>query len=350
MKVGHFVSLGIGGADRAAYNLALGLKSLGTPPVILYSKNSIPSRTADQDPNLPLLDILSLYESDFETHQIEEVGDLNTFGLDILHTHRSGEDVWLLPGLDKLDRKFKIVETNFHGKLKTPADFRIFPSTALMKWNRIKPSMKNAVIPNAILPPLSSTSFRSQLDIGDGTVVLGRLARADDSVFSPSLLKTYRALKRNLDVALVWVGASERSKSAAAKLGLEDVFWVDPMKDPAKVSTWMNTFDIFCHFNKLGETFGNTVAEAMFHGLPVVSLRGSVFYPQAQIELLQDRQQYVNTKTAAINRLRKLVTDSNFRLELGSMNSAKAISDYLPKSAAVAVAKIYRQLLSTRII
>jgi glycosyltransferase involved in cell wall biosynthesis len=350
MKVGHFVSLGIGGADRAAYNLAMGLKSLGTPPLIFYSSNSLPSRTPDQDPNLPLLDILSFYKKDFETHLIGEVGDLNAFGLDILHTHRSGEDEWLLPGLEGLERTFKIVETNFHGKLKTPADFRIYPSKALMRWNRIKASNNNAVIPNAILPPLSTSSFRSQLNIEEGTVILGRLARADDSVFSPSLLKAYKALKRNLDVALVWVGASEQAKGAATKIGLEDIFWVDPVKDPMEVSTWMNTFDVFCHFNKLGETFGNTVAEAMFHSLPVVSLRGSLFYPQAQRELLRDGQQYLHTRAAATNRLRNLVTNANFRLEVGSMNRTKAFRDFLPKSVAVDIANIYSGLMTTRLI
>ena len=350
MKVGHFVSLGIGGADRAAYNLAMGLKSLGAPPVIFYSKNSLPSRTADQDPNLPLLDILSLYEQDFETHIIEEVEELNNFSLDILHTHRSGEDQWLLPGLERLERTFKIVETNFHGKLKTPADFRIYPSMALMEWNRIKASNKNAVIPNAILPPLSTSSFRSQLNFEEGTVILGRLARADDSVFTPSLLEAYKALKRNLDVALIWVGASALAKSAATKLGLEDVVWVDPVKDPKEVSSWMSTFDIFCHFNKLGETFGNTVAEAMFHSLPVVSLRGSLFYPQAQRELLENGHQYQRTKSAAIYSLRNLVTNSSLRLELGSMNRAKAIHCYLPSSVALDIVKIYRGLMAAALV
>jgi glycosyltransferase involved in cell wall biosynthesis len=346
MKVGHFVSLGIGGADRAAYNLAIGLKSLGIPPIIIYSKNSFPSRTADQDPNLPLLDILSLYEKDFETIEIASVEDLNSLGLDILHTHRSGEDEWLLPGLALIKRSFRIVETNFHGKLHTPADFRIFPSKALMRWNRIKSSKSNAVIPNAILPPLTSATNRSQLGIGKSTVILGRLARADDSVFSPSLLKAYKDLKKDLDVALVWVGASEQSKAAAAKLGLEDVHWVDPVRDPVEVSTWMNTFDIFCHFNKLGETFGNTVAEAMMHGLPVVSLRGSIFYPQAQFEVLRDTRQCSTFHWLAMKNLRSLTRNRYLRDEVGESNRSSALKRFSPKQVAEKVLQIYETIVS----
>ena len=48
----------------------------------------------------------------------------------------------------------------------------------------------------------------------------------------------------------------------------------------------MNTFDIFGHFNKIGETFADTVAEAMMHRLQVVSLVGTVSYPQTQYTVL----------------------------------------------------------------
>lgn len=344
MKVGHFVSLGIGGADRAAYNLSMGLKQIGTAPVIFYSKNSIPSRTPDQDPKQPLLNILSLYEKDFEVHQIEGVEDLNKFGLDILHTHRSGEDHWLLPGLEKLNRKFKIVETNFHGKLETPADFRIFPSLALMKWKRIRKTESNTVIPNAILPPLSTESFRSELGIDPKSVVLGRLARADNSVFSPSLLKAYRALRKTLPVTLIWVGASEQAKQSADKLGLHDVHWVDPVKNPELVSKWMNTFDIFCHFNKLGETFGNTVAEAMMHQLPVVSLAGSPLYPQAQVEILRPEARVHKTLSSAKRELLRLVESANSREAVGNKNFSRARDTYCPEVVSSAIKRTYELL------
>jgi glycosyltransferase involved in cell wall biosynthesis len=343
MKVGHFVSLGIGGADRAAYNLAVGLKSIGSPPVIFYSKNSIPSRTPDQDPKQPLLNILSLYEKDFEVHKIDDVADLNAFGLDILHTHRSGEDHWLLPDLGKLNRKFKIVETNFHGKLETPADFRIFPSLALMKWKRIRKTESNAVIPNAILPPLSTDSFREELGIDPKTVVLGRLARADNSVFSPSLLKAYKQLRKEHPVNLIWVGASEQAKQWALKLGLHDVHWVDPVKDPELVSKCMNTFDVFCHFNKLGETFGNTVAEAMMHGLPVVSLAGSPMYPQAQREVIGDKHQFYRLRCMAAKQLVQFVQDRAVRATAGLSNFQRATTFFSIDRVASEVSSVYKK-------
>jgi glycosyltransferase involved in cell wall biosynthesis len=343
MKVGHFVSLGIGGADRATYNLAMGLKALGTPPVILFSKNSFPSRTADQDPHLPLLDILSLYESEFETHRIEDVEDLSAFNLDILHTHQSGNAHWLLPGLGALNRKFRIVETNFHGFQETPADFRIFPSQALMEWRRIPLGDDNAVIPNAILSPSSSASFRYELGLPTGAVILGRVARADNNVFSASLLKVYRNLKKSRQVALVWVGASEQARESAEILGLRDVIWIDPVQSPEVVSKWMNTFDVFCHFNKLGETFGNTVAEAMMHGLPVVSLAGSIGYPQAQKEVLGTSSRIYRSRGQAKRELMRLIDQPSIRRGVGQENQIRARNKFSLEVVAAEVAAVYRR-------
>lgn len=346
VKVGHFVSLGIGGADRAAYNLAVGLKSIGSPPVIFYSKSSIPSRTPDQDPELPILNILALYQGEFETHRIEGVEDLNKFELDILHTHQSGDAHWLLPGLENLDRGFRIVETNFHGFQQTPADFRIFPTKALMSWRRIRPSKDNQVIPNAILRPLSSDSYREDLGISPDTIVLGRLARADDSVFSANLLKTYRSIKRLRKVALVWVGASNQSRSMSNHLGVKDVFWVDPVKEPESVSKWMNTFDIFCHFNKLGETFGNSVAEAMMHELPVVSLAGTILYPQAQGEVMGPNSKIFYSRWAATRALTKLIDQPLPRRKVGEENRSRAVQLFSPEAVARQVATVYESLLA----
>jgi glycosyltransferase involved in cell wall biosynthesis len=346
MKVGHFVSMGIGGADRAAYNLAIGLKSIGSAPVIFYSKNSIPSRTPDQDAELPLLNILSLYQGGFDVHQIEGVGDFNKFGLDILHTHQSGDAHWLLPGLENLERDFKIVETNFHGFQQTPADFRIFPTKSLMKWRGIRPSEHNQVVPNAILRPLSNDSHRANLGISPDTLVLGRLARADDSVFSSSLLKTYRSIRELRNVALVWVGASRQSRSVSHQLGIKDVFWVDPVMEPESVSKWMNTFDIFCHFNKLGETFGNSVAEAMMHGLPVVSLAGTILYPQAQREVLGQNSRVFYSRLSANQALTRLIDQPLSRQRLGHANRARAIQFFSPEAVAHQVTAVYEQLLS----
>jgi glycosyltransferase involved in cell wall biosynthesis len=50
---------------------------------------------------------------------------------------------------------------------------------------------------------------------------------------------------------------------------------------------------LYCHGNSLGETFGNTIAEAMIHGKPVVSHLGAKMWPQAQCEVIGNDNYFV---------------------------------------------------------
>ena len=56
---------------------------------------------------------------------------------------------------------------------------------------------------------------------------------------------------------------------------------VEAIVDPACTDTLPSNviastgFDLLCHANKIGETFGNTIAEAMIHEKPVISIEGT---------------------------------------------------------------------------
>jgi glycosyltransferase involved in cell wall biosynthesis len=132
----------------------------------------------------------------------------------------------------------------------------------------------------------------------------------------------------------------------ADALGIKDVLWVNPVKDPESVSKWMNTFDIFCHFNKLGETFGNSVAEAMMHGLPVVSLAGTVLYPQAQQEVLGVDSKIYYSKSGATRALNRLIDEPLTRKRLGEANEYRAKNLFAPEEVARQVVSVYRRLFA----
>jgi glycosyltransferase involved in cell wall biosynthesis len=108
----------------------------------------------------------------------------------------------------------------------------------------------------------------------------------------------------------------------------------------------MNTFDVFCHFNKLGETFGNTVAEAMMHKLPVVSLAGSLVYPQAQREMLDSGPQFHRLGASAVAHLRKLCESDAVRAKLGEANQKLALEQYSPEIVGRQVGDLYARVLS----
>lgn len=350
MRIGHFVSFGIGGADRAAFRLIEAQKLAGLSPLVLASESSRPSAqriTRDQDPQGLVLSIEDDYRRlGVPVHIVEDNRQIKDFQLDILHTHRSGEDHFLLPGLGEAGSARVVVETNFHGHLKTPADVRVFPSETLLRFRRIEHQKNFHVIPNPVMPQLTAKNLRGAWGLGD-EIAIGRLSRSDRSTYSPKLLLAYKVLKSaGKKVRLVWAGASSMAKRDAALLGLNDIIWLPTSADATQVSMWLNSFDIYCHVPRLGETFGNTVAEAMMHAKPVLSLKGSMFYPQAQFEVLSDNAQTATSFISFVRKLSRFVSDAQLRRDLSARNLCRAEEEFSAGSVERRYSAVYEGALT----
>ncbi len=341
-KIGHFVSFGIGGADRATIELIKVLSRHYKDIHICFSDMSFPIRTDDQDPLQPLLNIFEEYSQFANLHKISNVFEFLKLNLDILHTHRSGDDEWLIPGLGELDREFKIVETNFHGLENTPADFRIFPSKELARSRGKEGNPNYSIIAN-VVNSHPGQSLRHELGIPENVVIFGRVGRSDKSIYSPLLLEQYSKIE-NSATTLLWVGASVQALNDAKKLGVRNIVWLDPVRDPVYMANLYATFDVYCHANPLGETFGNTVAEALLRGIPVASLKGSRKYPQAQKELL-DETQFCTKSRSYRALLKKYRDDPQLRRSVGVRNFAFAKQNLDSDAIAEKVIKVYEKIL-----
>lgn len=349
MHLGHLVSFGIGGADRAAFHLALGLRELGVEQTILYTDMSIPSAsriTNDQDPSAPVHSIRSQYlQEGFKLVRIKHASDLETLDIDLIQTHRSGEDSWLLPGLEEVEVSVPICETNFHGILKSRASVRVFPSRALMSAKNISQSHNHLVIPNPVTERLSLLDFREEYGL-ENNLVFGRVGRADRSIYSPKLLLCHKIISRQFpEAVLLWVGASRRARRDANLLGVRNVIWIEPIESQEVLSKFYNTMDVFCHVNRLGETFGNTIAEAMMHGLPIVSLRGSRNYPQAQAEVLGGDNFVLSNVWSFTQSLKRFASSPSFRSQVGSANEQRAKAIFGRNNIATQYLELYSSLL-----
>jgi glycosyltransferase involved in cell wall biosynthesis len=92
--------------------------------------------------------------------------------------------------------------------------------------------------------------------------------------------------------------------------------------------------DVLCHGTKVGETFGNTIAEAMMHGKPVVSHRGFNNWTQAQPEVLGELAPilYIDSHDVIkyANIMKRLKDDKLFYNDVSnkSIKRANAIFDY----------------------
>jgi len=345
LKIGQVVSFGVGGADKCALNLVKGLLALeeNIEITVFYNKYSHPRQ-----------DELFTNPSRFQDYgklpiklvEFTDVNELNQYDIDILNTHRSGNDNWFLPNFELTNFKFKVVETNFHGYNQTKSDFRVYPSEAIL--GHLEPcSIPYTVIPNPILPRISNEDFRSEFNIGD-RFVYGRIARPDGNIYLRTNLEAYKKIESDNTVFL-YVAPNQMARTDAQNLGIKNIIFVDPTSDELTVSKLYNTFDVLCHSNLLGETFGNTIAEAMIHGKPVVTHIGRVSWPQAHRELVGDKielficEDIVNQYASIMQRLKD---DKNYYNEISNYLKTRADNLYDYISVSRKYFELYKTILN----
>ena len=287
IKLGQVVSFGVGGADKCALNLIKGLISLNEDIEILvfYNKYSHPR----EDELITNPSRFFEYETlPVKMVEFKDVSELNNYDLDILHTHRSGNDNWFLPNFEQTNFNFKIIETNFHGYNQTKSDFRVYPSEGLVtKLQHC--SIPYRVIPNPINRKVTEEDLRVELGIGD-KFVYGRIARPDLNIYTPLNLQAYKNIESE-DNCFLYVAPNQKAIVDASNMGLKNIIFIDPTSDEETVSKLYNTFYVLCHANSLGETFGNTIAEAMINGKPVITHIGTSSWCQAHEELVGDHKE-----------------------------------------------------------
>lgn len=348
MRIGMMVSFGIGGADKSSYYLAEGLKELGHDVVVFYTDMSFPKVSPQWDSDYEMLSRFENYKN-FESHHIKNVDDFNNYNIDVLNSHRSGEDLWLIPGFEQGSYNFPIVETNFHGVLQTKADYRVFPSQTLVNFKRL--NIPHSVIFNPIMPKLSNDNLREELGIPNDAFVFGKISRASNEIFTPITYLAYKSIE-NSNAYFIQMGINKATEEIASKLKLKNFIAIDQTLDEVRISKFYNTFDLYCHGNKLGETFGNTVAEAMMHGKPVITHLGDPKWPQAQCEVIDRedhiiRRQDVQAYLDYSNLMNDLMTNTQKYNEFQSYcdQRAKEFFDY--KVVAKKYADLFNKVLNS---
>jgi glycosyltransferase involved in cell wall biosynthesis len=94
----------------------------------------------------------------------------------------------------------------------------------------------------------------------------------------------------------------------------------------------------------LGETFGNTVAEAVLRGIPVASLKGERRYPQAQAELLTDGQ-YCSYRYQFQRLISRYIRNPELRSEMSHKNLEFGRHYLSEESITSKVENLYREIL-----
>lgn len=316
-KIGFFTSFGLGGADNTSYTLTKNLiKHYGNEKLLIfYNKYSLPRE--DQP---------SRYNNYLEycnPIKINTVNEFNNYNLDVLFIHRGGDELWLLPNFEATNFKFKIIEINFHGALKTKSDIRVFPSMSLVNYRKIN-YVPHIVIPNPISYKTTNENLRNELNLNNKFVV-GRVARSDSDIYCSINLVAYKEIEDE-NTFFVYLNPSQQAINDSKKLNIKNIIFLKPTIDTKELDKIYNTFDVHAHSNLIGETFGNSIAESFIREIPTISHDGFHNWPQAHKEFfITTPDMYINKENIDImiskytNILNKLKINLTYRKTIAKL-------------------------------
>jgi hypothetical protein len=185
----------------------------------------------------------------------------------------------------------------------------------------------------------SSLNLRESLGIEKDTLVCGFHQRADDNIFSPVQLEAYSRIEDEFDTMMLVLNGSKLYKEQADKLCIKHIKFIDYVEE---VSPFLNTLDIYTHGRKDGETYGMVLAEAMLHGLPVMSHLTP--YYNAMRSVIKDGGVVVNNINQYSTILGMLLENPSLRNEYGRRARFIAEENYTYKVVIPKIEEVWRKV------
>jgi hypothetical protein len=268
----YLTNLGIGGTEKTAILFAEHLDRDRFQVFFVYNREGdhtrLPElRRAMSHPD----DVLVALHAKPELKALIEKNDI-----DILHVFRSGFPEFPEPVQDVFVRNF--IETNVFGFYDNNTEITksLFMSEYLMNHSYLQ--LANAGHPHAgdllmerfnfVNNPVEDpvTDEAMKLDIPDNTIVLGRVGRPDDGIYTDIAVKASFLLQtQGIPIHWLVVAPPPKMLEDLNRFGLSSTI-IDPTVNPKILSRAYNAMDIYAHFRADGETFGVNIAEAMIHG------------------------------------------------------------------------------------
>lgn len=290
-------------------------------------------------------------------------GVIAHFKPDIFHVYRSG-----FPEYPEPVEHIKVphfVETNVFGMLDSnlEVDRTLFMSKWLM--NKTLGSFKDQImsgprgnrfdyVNNPVVSPYTDEYLPIKDQWPDSCIILGRVGRPDNGIYNAMHIEAAHKLRQQgYDVRFVVVAPPSNMVDDLANYEIP-FYMVEPTVNPLILSQAYNTMDIYAHARADGETFGVNIAEAMIHGLPVVTHVATPSFPgmgvfQSQTELVDDGVTgYVvsNDVDAYARALTTLIDNSALRQRMGERGLEKAEREYHIDACMKKLERIYREVVN----
>ena len=285
LKIVHHVNtLAAAGTEKAAVLLARWAQRRGHTVTLLTYEGGLRHNWASE-----LLDVENVRLLDVKADRAAALLDaLALLDPQIVHLHRGCIERPTPTEIRERCPNAKVVVHSIFGDVYQDADLNVFVSPELAA-SRAKaceaiPLSKLAVIRNPVRPP-HETMIHGRLEgLPEGALVCGSLGRPDPSIFDSTAIEalaTYATAAKSRPVLYVRMGASEPEARLIRDFGLPHRF-LPPTCSDSEITRFFNSLDLYLHSRRDGESDGMALAEAMAHGVRVVTHAQGVF--QAHVE------------------------------------------------------------------
>jgi glycosyltransferase involved in cell wall biosynthesis len=290
--------MGVGGTERAAQNLTLGLQALGAEVAVLAHAERGQRERAYREAGIAVFGP-------------GDVAAARVWGAEIVHIHRPGYSSAVETALIRELKApgTRVVETNVFGRFDAGKGGALIDAHCLLsrwcayKWQAWGGAAALAkemhVLPNPIDPvgigrvsDACRDTLRKKLGVPGGRFLFGRIGQPHPAKWSPRMFEAFAdVLARGHDVGLMLVGAPPDMIAALGHLP-------DPVRarivalpvtaSDRRISEYLTAMDGFLHVSRIGESFGMVLCEAMLCGVPVVTL-STPLKDNSQLEVVGHR-------------------------------------------------------------
>ncbi len=336
LTIAVYAGNSIGGAEKAAVTFAAALSKRGHRLIYLSSAGP-----RDRDLKAGKVQRMDLPENAAAWAKL-----LREERVDLIHQHVPGypHHTSIYEALQLLgETRPRLVETNIFGRLEDPEgdkwiDFYCFVSIAsgvqALKRGRlpISPSsltnktvVYNPVTEVAPPPPNQRLEMRNELGLQPGDILILRIGRASKKWNRDEVRVFQRARLRNKSLRLLLMEppADIWDEVQAGRWG-EGILLHRALDDFDRLAAIYSAGDLMLHMAKWGESYGYTIAEAMQHGVPVIT-RTTPWGDNAQVELVVHGTTGLvcNSIDGAVSALLKLAADQGLREKFSAAGVAR---------------------------
>lgn len=218
--------------------------------------------------------------------RIESV--INQYNIDLIITATPGQSIYPILNI----KKIPIILINIFGSFNTQKNIKKNIAISHEVKNLAKRIIKEDKLEVEYIPserPIYNEKkikdIRERFGINETDLVLGRIGRADDSIFDPvAILAFSLAVKDNPNLHYIIMSAPNLAKKLVLEKNIPNVHFLEASYLEEDIWSFHYSIDVLAHFRLDGESCGLNIIESMLVGNPILTHKSHIW--NAQLEYL----------------------------------------------------------------